>query len=45
MRAKSRLKGGNFCRRGINCPGHEPDRREENPYFIGFFTMARRLLM
>src|ERR1700682_4313995 len=37
--------GGKFCRCGINCRGYGPSRTDETPYFIGFFTMARGLLI
>src|SRR5471030_3340742 len=31
--------GGKFCRWRHQLPGYGPIRREETPYFIGFFTM------
>jgi hypothetical protein len=36
---------GNFCRHGINCRGRRPVLGAENPYFIGFLALARRLLI
>jgi hypothetical protein len=44
MRANRRIEGGKFCRNGINCRGRRALRAEENPRFIGFLAMARRLL-
>jgi len=37
--------GGKICRSGINCRGGRAVRSTKNPYFIGFFRMARRLLI
>jgi Ca2+-binding EF-hand superfamily protein len=44
MREHSSLVGGNFCRGGINCRAFSITRHTENPYFVGFFAMARGLL-
>jgi hypothetical protein len=45
MRANQPIEGGKFCRNGINCRGKWTVRGSENPHFIGFFAMARRLLI
>jgi hypothetical protein len=45
MRVNQHVEGGKFCRNGINCRGERANRSAENPPFIGFFTMARRLLI
>jgi Ca2+-binding EF-hand superfamily protein len=45
MRAGQRVEGGKFCRNGINCRGCRTIRDSKNPCFIGFLTMARRLLI
>jgi len=37
--------GGKFCRNGINCRATGPCGVQKTSSFIGFFTMARRLLM
>jgi hypothetical protein len=37
--------GGKFCRSGINCRGGLTVRGTKSPYFIGFFAVARRLLI
>jgi hypothetical protein len=42
---KSGCRGGKFCRNGMNCRGKWTVRGTENPHFIGFFAMARRLLI
>jgi hypothetical protein len=44
-RPKPRVEGGKFCRSGINCRGGRSVRDAKNPGFIGFFAMARRLLI
>jgi Ca2+-binding EF-hand superfamily protein len=44
MQANTSLVGGNFCRDGINCRSVRTTRGVENPYFVGFFVMARGLL-
>jgi hypothetical protein len=36
---------GKFCRSGINCRGSRTVPDKENLYSIGFFAMARRLLI
>jgi hypothetical protein len=36
---------GKFCRDGINCRGRRIIFKHKNPNFIGFFVMARRLLI
>jgi hypothetical protein len=45
MRANQHVKGGKFCRNGINCRGERTNRGAETPRFIGFFAVARRLLI
>jgi hypothetical protein len=37
--------GGKFCRNGINYRASGPCGVQKTSSFIGFFTMARRLLM
>jgi hypothetical protein len=45
MRAAARIEGGKFCRNGINCRDSQAGSVTKNPGFIGFFAMARRLLI
>jgi hypothetical protein len=45
MRAVARIEGGKFCRNGINCRDSLAGSVTKNPGFIGFFAMARRLLI
>jgi hypothetical protein len=45
MRAAPRIEGGKFCRSGINCRDNRTGSGTKNPGFIGFFAMARRLLI
>jgi hypothetical protein len=42
---QGRGEAGNFCRHGINCRDRGASPRPENPYFIGFLALARRLLI
>jgi hypothetical protein len=39
------VEGGKFCRNGINCRARRGIGAAENPRFIGFLAMARRLLI
>jgi hypothetical protein len=43
--AKAGSQGGKFCRNGINCRVRRGIGATENPRFIGFLAMARRLLI
>jgi hypothetical protein len=45
MRANQQGSDGKFCRGGINCRGQRSLSAAENPCFIGFFELARRLLI
>jgi hypothetical protein len=45
MRAAPHTEGGKFCRGGINCRDNRTGLGAKNPGFIGFFAMARRLLI
>jgi hypothetical protein len=45
MRAAARIEGGKFCRDGIYCRDSRAGSVTKNPGFIGFFAMARRLLI